>query len=345
MSAARSVGEALLVVVSPTALTLDGESVRVARDVLGAAFAVKLVVPRSLAELERTLSRRGAKRLVVIGDDRALHQVVQLLHEHSELGSGPIGMIPVGKGEKVALARSLGAATLPVDAARAVRQGCERTLGLLVDESGGVVLGGLRIPGRETLGTGFGAAAKGAGRAAVVEQSRGGAGVPGPGVSPMEARSLRANKIAAGRVLQLPSACLEWGGLLGRAARNVAAQIRAAQADPGQALRVEADGRLLADLDRKVGLITAWTPGARADGSPEGADGLMEVLVSAPAGGGSGSGADGGAVRMRAHRITVTGGPASSFSYEADSAVVGPVQQRTWTVEPSAWRLTVPPAA
>jgi len=48
VSAAQSAGEALLVVVSPVALAVDGESVRVARDVLGAAFAMKAVVPEDL---------------------------------------------------------------------------------------------------------------------------------------------------------------------------------------------------------------------------------------------------------------------------------------------------------
>ncbi|MHA6761139.1 diacylglycerol kinase family protein [Streptacidiphilus sp. PAMC 29251] len=351
MSAARSAGVALLVVVSPAALALDGESVRVARDVLGAAFEVKLVVPRNLSELERTLSRRGGRRLVVIGDDHALHQVVQLLHEHSELASGPVGIIPIGKGEKVALARSLGAAGRPVEAARAVVRGSVRSLGLLVDESGGVVLGGLRIPGRGGPGQGLGAAAEqvrgaasGNGRAAAT----GGREVPPQVRGEAAERSLRANKAAAGRGVPLSSACLEWGAQLGRAARTVAAQLLPARNGPGQALRVEADGRLLADLDHPVRLVAAWNAEARgsaANGGGGGSGGsangdacLMEVLVSAAS-------LSGAPVRMQARRITVTGGPSTSFTYEADDAPGGPVQQRTWTAEPAAWQLTVPPAA
>lgn len=345
MSAARSAGEALLVVVSPAALALDGESVRVARDVLGAAFEVKLVVPANLADLERTLSRKGGKRLVVIGDDQALHQVVQLLHEHAELASGPVGIIPVGKGEKVALARSLGAAARPVDAARAVVRGHARSLGLLVDEDGGVVLGGLRIPGRGRRGHAPGAAAEpargaagGAGGASAAEPPA----VPSQRDSEPAGSSLRANKAGAERGSEPPSLCLgrglewglgrglEWGAQLGRTARTVAAQLLPARGGPGQALRVEADGRLLADLDHPVRLLAAWNAGT--DG------GLMEVLLSAPAP------AD-GPLRIRARQITVTGGPAADFTYEADDTPVGPVHQRTWTVEPAAWHLTVPPAA
>jgi hypothetical protein len=321
------------VVVSPAAMALDGESVRVARDVLGAAFDVKLVVPGSRADLERVLSRRGGKRLVVIGDDQALHQVVQLLHEHAELASGPIGIIPVGKGEKVALSRSLGAAGRPVEAARAVVRGGERSLGLLVDEDGGVVLGGLRIPGRAGPGHGPGAAAEpvsgGVGDALSASRSN----VPQQVGATGAERSLRANKAVGGRSVPLPSLCLEWGVQLGRAARTVAAQLIPPRSGPGQALRVEADGRLLADPDHPTLLVAAW---AEAEGA------LMEVLVS------SSSAAD-GPLRVRAHQITVTGGPAGGptcgFTYEADDTHVGPVHQRTWTVEPAAWYLTVPPAA
>jgi hypothetical protein len=349
VSAAQSAGEALLVVVSPTALALDGESVRVARDVLGASFAVKTVTPGDLAELERVLSRKGRKRLVVIGDDRALHQVVQLLYRHSELEAGPVGIIPVGKGSKVALARSLGAASRPVDAARAVARGVERRLDLLVDEEGGVVLGGLRIPGRGVLGQGSaaGTAARvGPQGAGPLPEGAADTGTEGeePGTAAVQACSPRANKPAPGRG---PSGLVgAWCTQLGRTARSAARIVAAPLLQPrggaaaGQFLRVEADGRLLADADHPVRLISVWnapSPEGRP-GGPDGApatpdDGLMEVLLS---------GAPGRSSRVRAQRITVTGG---LFTYEADHAVSGPVHERTWTVEPGAWRLTVPPAA
>ncbi|TDU05052.1 diacylglycerol kinase-like protein [Streptomyces sp. 846.5] len=330
MSAVRSAGEALLVVVSPAALALDAESVRVARDVLGAAFAVKLVVPGSLAELEQALSRRGGKRLVVIGDDRAVHQVVQVLHQRAELASSPLGIIPIGNGEKVTLTRSLGVAARPVDAARTVVGGAERTLGLLVDESGGVVLGGLRIPGRSHPGSAPGAAAERVHPDGPKDSGDASAGTPAtappPSGSAPEPRSLRANKAAPGRGGLLPSLCLGLGLQLGRAARSVASQLRPLRGDPGQALLVEADGQMLADLDHPVYLVAA----------PD--DGLMEVLLSPSSG-------PGGPLRVRVRRITVSGGPATSFTYLADDAPGGPVQHRTWTAEPAAWRLTVPPAA
>ena len=351
MSAAHSAGEALLVIVSPSALAVDGESVRVARDVLGAAFAMKAVVPEDLLELERVLSRKGRRRLVVIGDDQALHHVVQLLHRHAELEAGPVGIIPVGKGHKVALARSLGAAGRPVEAARAVARGAERRLDLLVDEEGGVVLSGLRIPGRGVPEQTSAAAT--ADRGSTRTQDQGEEDPPEDREQEIDehaACSPRANTSRSGRGpgSLVGSWCTQLGRSARAAARSVAAPLLThGPGGHGQFLRIEADGRLLADPDHPVGLISVWNACSQEreptwlwqpsgeDGPVEPADGLMEVLVNSPA-------ALGGPYRCRARRISVTGG---LFTYEADHALSGPVRERTWTVEPGAWRLTVPPAA
>uniref|UniRef100_UPI00374E0F5B diacylglycerol kinase family protein n=1 Tax=Streptomyces johnsoniae TaxID=3075532 RepID=UPI00374E0F5B len=89
---------------------------------------------------------------------------------------------------------------------------------------------------------------------------------------------------------------------------------------PRQRLRVEADGRVLADVDRPVAGV-----------SLRAADGLAEVVVRPrPAG------AD---VSARATSVTVSG---PAFSYRADAVDLGPTRARTWTVLPGALRLTVP---
>ncbi|WP_243639517.1 diacylglycerol kinase family protein [Streptacidiphilus pinicola] len=150
MSAERSAGEPVLVLVSPAALALDGESVRVAKDVLGAALTMKTAVPENLSDLDRLLARRGRRRPVVIGDDRYLQQVVQLLHQQATLDEAPVAVIPVGRGPRTELARALGAEVRPVQAARAVVRGADRPLDLLVDDGGGVVLGGVRIPAQRS---------------------------------------------------------------------------------------------------------------------------------------------------------------------------------------------------
>ncbi|MDT0385895.1 diacylglycerol kinase family protein [Streptomyces sp. DSM 41921] len=142
--ATSATSEQLLVVVDPVARRSDGESVRIAKDVLGAGAGMKLCLPDGPEEFARALGRRGSRRPVVVGDDRALIRAVSLLHRHRELAGCALSVVPVGSA--VSLARSLGVPAGTVAAARAVLDGVERRMDLLVDDSDGVVLGALRIP-------------------------------------------------------------------------------------------------------------------------------------------------------------------------------------------------------
>ncbi|MFC8129763.1 diacylglycerol kinase family protein [Streptomyces sp. NPDC057302] len=139
-----SARDQLLVVIDSVARRTDGESVRIAKDVLGAGAAVRVCLPEGPEEFAKALARRGARRPVVIGDDRALLRAVAALHRERELGSCAVSVVPVGAVQ--VLSRSLGVPAGPVAAARAVLEGAERRLDLLVDDSDGVVLGNLRIP-------------------------------------------------------------------------------------------------------------------------------------------------------------------------------------------------------
>ncbi|MET8247326.1 diacylglycerol kinase family protein [Streptomyces sp. NPDC005202] len=134
----------LLVVIDPVARRTDGESVRIAKDVLSAGANMKLCLPEGPEEFARALERRGSRRPVVVGDDRALLRAVSLLHRQRELAECVLSVVPVGS--VLSLARSLGVPTGAVAAARAVLDGAEQRLDLLVDDSDGVVLGALRIP-------------------------------------------------------------------------------------------------------------------------------------------------------------------------------------------------------
>ncbi|MGW7449848.1 diacylglycerol kinase [Streptomyces sp. NPDC054787] len=136
----------LLVLVDPVARRLDGESVRIAKDVLSAGAAAKICLPDSPEEFARALARRGHRRPVIVGDDRALVRAVGLLHRERGLGEGALALVPVGPVGSLGLARSLGVPLSAVSAARAVLDGSVRMCDLLVDDSDGVVLGGLRIP-------------------------------------------------------------------------------------------------------------------------------------------------------------------------------------------------------
>ncbi|MGX4691246.1 diacylglycerol kinase [Streptomyces sp. JNUCC 63] len=142
--ATHPTSDQLLVVIDPVARRTDGESVRIAKDVLSGGAATKVCLPDGPEEFARALARRGSRRPVVIGDDRALLRAVSVLHRQRELAECVLSIVPVGG--VMSLARSLGVPTGAVAAARAVLDGVERRLDLLVDDSDGVVLGALRIP-------------------------------------------------------------------------------------------------------------------------------------------------------------------------------------------------------
>ncbi|MEW2412532.1 diacylglycerol kinase [Streptomyces sp. NPDC046866] len=270
MSPAGAPVGGLLVLVDPVARRLDGESVRIAKDVLSAGAAAKICLPDSAEEFARALARRGHRRPVIVGDDRALVRAVGLLHRERGLSEGAVSLIPVGQAGSLGLARLLGVPLSAVAAARAALDGVVGVRDLLVDDSDGVVLGSLRIP--------------------PVRPS-----VPRPA-----GPSVRSAYRSLVRTLIRPPAAASGGG-------------------GGHRLRVEADGVVLADVDRVVQDVSV----APADG------GLAEVAVRA----------DGSVVRARAGVVTVSG---ADFRYRADAAVAGPVRRRTWTLRPAAWGLVLP---
>ncbi|MEU2393592.1 diacylglycerol kinase [Streptomyces sp. NPDC007369] len=276
MSPAGAPVGGLLVLVDPVARRLDGESVRIARDVLSAGAAAKVCLPDSPEEFARALARRGHRRPVVVGDDRALVRAVGLLHRERGLGEGAaavVSVIPVGQAGSLGLVRALGVPLSAVSAARAVLDGVVGMRDLLVDDSDGVVLRGLRIPPVRP---------------------------PVPRPAGPSVRSAYRSLVRT--LVGPPPPAPARGGAAG-----------------GHRLRVEADGVVLADVDRPVEDLSLEP--ARG--------GLAEVVVRV----------DGTAVGARARVVTVTG---SDFRYRADEAVAGPVRRRTWTLRPAAWGLVLP---
>ncbi|MEI7034269.1 diacylglycerol kinase [Streptomyces pratensis] len=149
MSAAEPPGDGddqLLVVIDPVARRTDGESVRIAKDVLSAGSQAKICLPDSHEEFTRALSRRGSRRPVIVGDDHALLRAVAHLHRERELAEGVLSLVPVGAAHALEVAHALGVPRGAVAAARTALDGAVRRLDLLVDDSDGVVLGRLRIP-------------------------------------------------------------------------------------------------------------------------------------------------------------------------------------------------------
>jgi hypothetical protein len=237
---AENGAQQLLVVIDPVARRTDGESVRIAKDVLSAGAAVKICLPDGPEEFARALARRGGRRPVVIGDDGALLRTVALLHRERELSAGALSLVPVGT--SVELARALGVPTSAVAAARAVLDGVVRRLDLLVDDSDGVVLGDLHIPGfpvgRNGRGNGRGGGNGAAGENRNGDGSGGTSGAHGAASMWNTCRSLV-------RTLVRPPP----GGFYPLTHR----------------LRVEADGVLLSDLDEPVEGITVRSLGGRAE--------------------------------------------------------------------------------
>ncbi|MER6337039.1 diacylglycerol kinase family protein [Streptomyces tendae] len=233
-SSARS--DQLLVVVDPVARRLDGESVRIAKDVLSAGAAhTKVCLPDGPEEFARALRRRGSRRPVVVGDDSALLRTVALLHRQRELAGCALSVVPVGSA--LGLARSLGLPTGAVAAARAVLDGAERRLDLLVDDSDGVVLGAVGIPPAPVP-----VPARGRVEAESDARTGSGAGPGGPGTVRPWLRSCQSF------VRTLASS---------RPARTA---VTPGAAGPAR-LRVEVDGATLVDLDQPVDAVTVM-PGA-----------------------------------------------------------------------------------
>ncbi len=230
----------LLVIIDPVARSTDGESVRIAKDVLGAgAASTKVCLPESPEEFARMLQRRGSRRPVLIGDDRALVRTVALLHRRRELAGCVLSVVPVGP--VLGVAHALGVPTGAVAAARAVLDGTERRLDMLVDDSDGVVLGALRIPPLP------------ADSSAADPSGAGSSGAPSSGGGPHGRPWLHSlvRTLAHSRTAR-PS------------------RLAAAPPSPGPArLRVEVDGETLVDLDQPVEAV-AVTPGA---------SGTAEVVV------------------------------------------------------------------
>ncbi|MEU1817964.1 diacylglycerol kinase [Streptomyces roseifaciens] len=323
MSAPDPSEQALLVVIDPVARRVDGESVRIARDVLRGGAATKICLPDGPEEVERALARRGRRRPVVIGDDSALLHVVNVLQRRRELADIPVSLVPVGPLPAVSLARTLGVPLGPVAAARAVLDGTERRLDVLVDEAGGVVLGGLWIPGGYGPGGETDAPAGTTGPNGSAEAVEGGAtavepvdAAPGPGCATAE------SVVGGGGEGHQP-----WWSPAARTARSALTLLTGPAAAgrvplPGcTRLRIEADGVLVTDLDQPVTRVSV----AAADG------GLAELTVHA-------HDAD-HPRRQRARRVTISG---PAFRYRADNALTGPVRRRTWTAHAEGWRLVLP---
>ncbi len=133
-----------LLILAPETVTVPyrswgGQALEEAFDFLQRQTDTQIATYRNARELPHLLARRGKRRLVLVCNDLNLNALVQELHRHRALSiNDPIGLLPAGPGNE--FAHNLG---LPLDlltAAHTVVHGQPRTLDLLVDELGGVVV-------------------------------------------------------------------------------------------------------------------------------------------------------------------------------------------------------------
>lgn len=326
--ATSAASDHLLVVIDPAARRTDGESVRIAKDVLSAGAHTKVCLPEDATEFARALQRRGSRRLVVIGDDHALIRTVSLLHRQRELTGCVLSMVPVGG--SLSVAEALGVPTGAVAAARAVLDGVGRRLDLLVDDSDGVVLGGVCIPPvvtPEELGE------RASLSAAAVLKNGHGQSHEQPHAHEQghadEQEHAHAHAHGHGYGHGHPWLRTTYQSLV----RSLGT--RPFRAAPGGSvpavpvhgparLRVQVDGATIIDLDQPVSVVSVTT----------GHSGLAQVTVRPCS-----VGAEAALLLASGQTVTVTG---SDFRYRADAAVSGPVRRRTWRVLEGAWTLTVP---
>jgi YegS/Rv2252/BmrU family lipid kinase len=130
------------VLVITNAAAGGSERVDAALAVLRSSADVEVVATRTPDDCTAAVARLGERRLVVCGGDGSVHTIVAALHRAGALDR-PVGLIPLGTGND--LARALGVPLDPAEAARVVLDGRPRTLDLLVDDAGGIVVNAVHL--------------------------------------------------------------------------------------------------------------------------------------------------------------------------------------------------------
>ena len=131
-------------VTNASAGSTDDERVDAAMAVLREGVDVRVEDSGSPADLARVLASREDRTVVLVGGDGSVHTAVATLHERGELSPDVrLALIPLGTGND--LARTLGIPLDPADAARALLTGRPRTLDLVVDDAGGVVVNAVHL--------------------------------------------------------------------------------------------------------------------------------------------------------------------------------------------------------
>ena len=303
----------LLLIANSDAGTSEQETLGGALKVLRAHTDVEVCHTSNPGELDGVLHRAGTRRIVVAGGDGSLHAVVSALYRRHDLARSTLALIPLGTGND--FARGMGIPLDPGRAAELAIHGDVRPLDLIVDELGEVVVNNVHA----------GASAQASRRGARWKKRLGALGV-----GPVN---------------------------LGKLGYPVGAAL-AALKPPFVRVRIEVDGEVVADLDHPILMVSVGNSshiGAGTEVTPDATpeDGTADVMVSFAVGPVSrftytiqmkrGTHQERDDVRhLRGKRVSICG---EQFWCSADGEVYGPERQRTWTVEPGAFRMALPPCS
>ncbi|MGN6331632.1 MAG: diacylglycerol/lipid kinase family protein [Motilibacteraceae bacterium] len=300
----------LLVVTNAAAGGADDAAVQAVLEVLRTGANVRVEATAEPGELESLLaSRATGERVVAVGGDGSVHAVVDALERLGRLSpEDPVGVVPLGTGND--LARCLGLPLEPARAARVVLTGRPRTLDVLVDDDGGLVVNAVHA--------GVGASAAEA--AQVWKERLGAAGyVVGSALAGARERGWRLQVLVDGREVSGSSAdaddrLLMVGLGIGRSIGGGALLTPDAEPDDGlvDVVLAAATGPLA-----RVGYAVALRAGDHVDRDDVEALRGREVVVTAA-------------------------GPGEEFGTNADGELAGPFTRRRWTVRPAAWSCLVP---
>lgn len=315
----------LLVVTNAAAGGAQDDAVQAALAVLRSATRVRVATTADAGEVERVLAGRTPdERVVIVGGDGSVHTVVNALDRLGRLSpADPVGVVPLGTGND--LARCLGLPLEPAQAAHVVLGGRPRSLDVLVDDDGGLVVNAVHA--------GVGASAAEA--AQTWKERLGAAGyVVGSALAGAREAGWRLRVEVDGR--ELPGATDGGDG--------------DDDGDGGAGDERAGDRLLMVGLGigTSIGGGAPLAPGAEPD------DGLVDVVVVAATGplarvGYAVALREGDHVErddvqaVRGREVLVEACAAEdAFGTNADGELAGPFTRRRWTVRPGAWCCLVP---
>lgn len=300
----------LLVITNSDAGTADEESLQTALSVLRSHTSVEVQATSNPGELDSALHRAGSRRIIVAGGDGSVHAVVAALYRRNDLKNAVLGILPLGTGNDFARTNEI---PLEVeDAAQVLVDGTPRSMDLVVDELGEIVVNNVHA------GAGVQASRRGAiwkdrlHAIGVGKVNLGKLGYPiGALLAAVKPPFIRVRVEVDGEVIvDLDQPILMVA--VGNGASVGGGTELTPHADPG-------DGRIDVMVSRSIGPIARLGYGAQlmTGRHPERDD----------------------VIYLRGTTVTVSG---EEFWCSADGEIYGPERHRAWRVEPAAYSLVVP---